>query len=252
MPEALFTPWVLGLFFLIAVLYSSVGHGGATGYLGLFAFLGAATASVVPVALVLNVLVAGTGFYIFQRSGYFSWTLLAPFVAASIPAAFLGGMLRLEADTFQAILGAVLLAAGIRMVFLPRVSIARLASSTRYRVALSVGIGLTLGLISGMVGIGGGVFLSPIIMFLGWADARQTAAVSSAFIVLNSLSGLLGQLAKGNMEFGSMWLLAVIVFAGALVGSSLGSKQTRVRVLQVVLGVVLLGAGGKMIVQFWV
>ncbi|MCZ7558115.1 MAG: sulfite exporter TauE/SafE family protein [Bacteroidia bacterium] len=252
MAETLFTPWILGLFFLIAVLYSSVGHGGATGYLGLFAFLGAATAAVVPVALVLNMLVAGTGFYIFRRKGYFSWTLLAPFVAASIPAAFLGGMLRLEADTFRAILGVVLLAAGLRMAFIPQVTISRLASSTRYRVALSVGIGLTLGIISGMVGIGGGVFLSPIIMFLGWADARQTAAVSSAFIVLNSLSGLLGQITKGNVEVGSMWLLAVIVFIGALVGSSLGARQTRVRRLQVVLGVVLLGAGGKMIAQLWV
>jgi uncharacterized membrane protein YfcA len=161
-------------------------------------------------------------------------------------------MLRLETDTFRAILGAVLLAAGIRMAFIPQVHILRLAAAARYRISLSVGIGLTLGMISGMVGIGGGVFLSPIIMFLGWADARQTAAASSAFIVLNSLSGLLGQITKGNVEVGSMWLLAVIVFVGALVGSSLGARQTRVRRLQIALGIVLLGAGGKMIAQLWV
>jgi len=249
MPEGLLPLGVLLLFFLVAVLYSSVGHGGATGYLGLFAFLGAATTLVVPVALILNVLVAGTGFIVYKRSGHFSFSLLAPFLVASIPAAFLGGLLRIEVAEFHLILGMVLLLAGLRMLFFRTVRLKKACMIPGSNVLLSGLIGFVLGIVSGVVGIGGGVFLSPIILFLGWADARQTAAVSSAFIVLNSLSGLLGQFAKGNMLNDSLWLLLIIVFIGALLGSTLGAKHVRIQLLQILLGIVLFGAGGKMIVQ---
>ncbi len=244
--------WALPLFFLVAMLYASVGHGGASGYLALFALLGAAKSTVVPIALILNILVASIGFVIYLRSGFFSFRLLLPFIVSSVPAAYIGGWIHLSSTTFSLILGLALVLAALRMLFLREVKAVTTEVHGGQSWASSLLIGLALGFIAGMVGIGGGVFLSPILLFLKWADVKQTAAVSSAFIVLNSLSGLAGHLSRGIVAADSMALLGVFVLAGGLVGSYLGARRIRPLLLQVLLGVVLLIAGGKLLVPLLV
>ncbi len=232
------------------MLYASVGHGGASGYLALFALLGVVQSSVVPIALILNILVAGIGWIVYMRRGFFSLSLLLPFVIGSIPAAFLGGHMQLSSTAFSLVLGAALMLAALRMLFLREVQPVSSVAVTRQRQVWSMVLGVFLGLIAGMVGIGGGVFLSPILLFLKWADVKQSAAVSSAFIVLNSLSGLSGHLLRGSVPTGPMVLLGGVVLAGGLAGSYAGSWHVRPLHLQTLLGVVLLIAGGKLILPF--
>ena len=187
MPEASLAWWAFPLFFIVAMLYASVGHGGASGYLALFVLFGIAQSGVVPIALMLNTLVAGLGWIVYMRRGFFSASLLLPFVIGSIPAAFVGGRIQLSSTAFSLVLGATLVLAALRMLFLREVQPVSNVAVTRQRQVWSVVLGIILGLLAGMVGIGGGVFLSPILLFLKWADAKQTAAVSSAFIVLSVL-----------------------------------------------------------------
>ena len=247
MPDLTLAWWILPLFFLVAMLYASVGHGGASGYLALFALTGVATSAVVPIALILNILVAGIGFVVYLRSGFFSFRLLKPFIIGSIPAAYVGGLIPLSSTAFGLILGLALILAALRMLFLREVkAVSSVEQETRSWMWCLL-IGVVLGLISGMVGIGGGVFLSPILLFLGWADAKQTAAVSSAFIVVNSLSGLAGHLSRGNVSTGSMVVLGMFVLAGGFLGSYLGARRVRPLFLQVLLGFVLFIAGGKLL-----
>jgi hypothetical protein len=249
--EASLAWWAFPLFFVVAMLYGSVGHGGASGYLALFALLGVAQSGVVPIALMLNTLVAGLGWFIYMRRGFFSVSLLLPFVIGSVPAAFLGGRIQLSATAFGLVLGATLVLAALRMLFLREVRPVSNITVTRQRQVWSMVIGVILGFLAGMVGIGGGVFLSPILLFLKWADAKQTAAVSSAFIVLNSLSGLAGHFLRGSVPTGPMVLLGGVVLAGGLAGSYAGSRHVRPLYLQTLLGVVLLIAGGKLLLPLW-
>lgn len=240
-----FAWWTLPLFFTVALLYSSVGHGGASGYLALFALLGFASSRIVPVALMLNILVAGIGFFNYASRGFFSYKLLLPFVLASIPSAYIGGSIHLPTHLFGLILGSALLAAAVRMLFLHEVHASGAATMNRW--PLSLLLGAILGLISGMVGIGGGIFLSPILLFMKWADAKHTAAVSAAFIVLNSMSGLAGHLSRGNVEYVPFLLIAAVVLCGGMLGSYVGARFARPRVLQILLGIVLLVAGAKLL-----
>lgn len=251
MPETSLVWWAYPLFFLVAMLYASVGHGGASGYLALFALLGVAQSGVVPIALILNLLVAVLGWIVYTRRGYFSASLLLPFVIGSVPAAFLGGRIQLSSTIFSLVLGVTLVLAALRMLLLREVQPVSNNTVTRQRQVWSVVLGVILGFLAGMVGIGGGVFLSPILLFLGWADVKQTAAVSSAFIALNSLSGLAGHLLRGSVPAGPMVLLGVVVLAGGFAGSLSGSRHVRPRHLQTLLGVVLLVAGGKLLLPLW-
>jgi uncharacterized protein len=241
------TWWALPLFFIVAALYSCVGHGGASGYLALFALLGAASAAIVPIALTLNVLVAGIGFFNYWRSGYFSPRLLLPFVVGSVPAAYVGGLVDLPRTIFAAVLGSALILAAVRMLFLREVRPVGSPQKPLSRWAISLVLGLVLGLVSGVVGIGGGIFLSPILLFLQWADAKRTAAVSSAFIVLNSLSGLAGHLSRGDVRLAPFLLVGATVLAGGMTGSYWGAWHVRPLLLQTLLGVVLLVAGIKLL-----
>ena len=240
--------WILiPLFFLVAALYSSVGHGGASGYLALFALSGMAAPSVVPVALVLNITVAAISFFNYWRGGHFSLPLLLPFVVTSMPAAYLGGLMAVGDEAFRLVLGVALLLVAARLLFIRELPQRSGSMSRTQQWALASSIGLVLGLLSGMVGIGGGVFLSPVILFLGWADIKGTAAVSSAFIVLNSVSGLLGHIARGtNIELPIVILVAAVVLGGFF-GSRLGAQRLSTRHLQLALGLVLVVAGGKLI-----
>lgn len=238
--------------FLVAVLYSSVGHGGASGYLAVLALAGFARPEITPVVLVLNILVAVTGFVQYYLAGYFLPRLLLLFVVTSIPGAFIGGMIPVSEKVYAGLLGAALLAAAFRFLFLSRLVTAptRSGGGPTYRTGLP--IGLLLGILSGMVGVGGGIFLSPLLLLLGWADAKETAAVSSAFIVLNSLSGLAAHFLRGNPPAGELLFpLAVTVLIGGYAGSSMGARRLSLLSLQHLLGVVLLVAGLKLVGKLW-
>ncbi len=233
------------LLFIVACLYSSVGHGGASGYLALFAIFGIVSSALAPIALVLNIIVASTSFLIYHHSGYFTLRLLLPFIVSSIPAAFLGGWITITDEVFGFLLGSILLLTGLRLLFSPVVE-KKVQVTGRTIWFLGVPIGLVLGGVAGMIGIGGGVFLSPIILLLGWADVKRTAAVSAAFIVLNSISGLTGHIVRGNLIFEPILPIGGIVIAGALIGSYLGAKSIPQRYLQLALGIVLVVASLKL------
>lgn len=244
-------PWIfLPLFFLVAALYSSVGHGGASGYLALFALSGMAAPSVIPVALVLNITVAAISFFNYWKRGHFSLSLLLPFVVTSVPAAYLGGQTTVDDEVFRLVLGLALLLVAVRLLFIRELRQRSGSMSRMQRWVIAAPVGLVLGFLSGMVGIGGGVFLSPVILLLGWAEIKGTAAVSSAFIVLNSMSGLLGHFARGTDIALPFIVLVAAVVLGGFLGSRLGAQRLSGKHLQVALGLVLVVAGGKLILPW--
>ncbi len=239
---------LLPLFFLAAALYASVGHGGASAYLAIFAFAGIASPAAAPVALILNIAAAAISFNNYRSAGYFSAKLLLPFVATSIPASFLGGMIHLSQPLYSLLLGAALLAAATRMILGGLIAKEHKALDPRRVRIYSLAIGLVLGFLSGAVGIGGGVFLSPLILLLGWADVKRTAALSSAFIVLNSLAGIAGHAARGNLSFTpALLLLLLIVCAGAILGSLYSTRRLTPRMLRYALALVLALASVKLL-----
>lgn len=245
MPELHLPIHIYPFFFMVALLYSSVGHGGASGYLALFAIFGIVSPAIAPIALTLNVIVASTSFLMYRQGGYFSFSLLLPFIVSSIPAAFIGGWIRITDETFAVMLGAILLFTGVRLLLFRKVE-QKITISRRTIWMLGVPIGLLLGGIAGMIGIGGGVFLSPVILLLGWADVKRTAAVSSAFIVLNSISGLTGHIVRGNVYFEPVLFIGAAVITGGLLGSYMGANRISQKQLQIALGIVLVIASLKL------
>jgi uncharacterized membrane protein YfcA len=233
------------LVLLTALCYSAVGHAGASGYLAVMAILGMAPAAMRPTALVLNLLVATIGTIQFARAGYFRWSLFWPFALTSIPAAYVGGRLSLPGHWYQHLVGAVLLLSAIRFVVtLKSPDVARRGVST----PLALVVGLILGLLAGLTGVGGGIFLSPLLLFAGWATLRVTAATSVAFILVNSAAGLLGQLhALAEIpRFAPVWAIAVVI--GGTIGSRLGARHLPGPALRAVLALVLVAAGAKLMV----
>ena len=230
---------------LAALAYSAVGHAGASGYLAVMALLGTPAATMRPTALLLNLVVATIGTVQFTRAGYFRWSLFWPFAITSIPAAWLGGRLTLPESVYGLIVGGVLLLSALRLV-LTRAASTQAITPPRTWVAMLAGAGL--GLLSGLTWVGGGIFLSPLLLLCGWADLRTTAATSVAFIFVNSAAGLLGRMPLGDVFPPALplWILAVVVGGG--VGATLGSRKLPVPILRMVLALVLVVAGGKMLV----
>jgi len=229
--------------FIVAVLYSSVGHGGASGYLAVMALLAVAPELTRPTALILNVFVASIAAFQFYRQAYFSWRIFLPFAIASIPMAFVGGMITLPTTVYKAVLGVVLILAALRLAwkFEPGVE------SKTPQIWIALLIGAVIGLLSGLVGVGGGIFLTPVLLLMNWSETKTAAGVSAMFILVNSISGLLGnyqQVAKlpTNVWF---WIAAAVV--GGIVGSTLGSKRFDSLTLRRVLALVLIFAGIKLI-----
>ena len=234
---------IIAAIFVVAVLYSSVGHGGASGYLAVMAFLAVAPAVTRPTALILNVFVASIGTFQFYRRGYFDWKVFLPFAATSIPFAFVGGMIDLPAPIYKKILGGVLLFAALRLAW--KFTVEKEIASPKVWIALIVGA--VVGLISGMIGVGGGIFLTPILLLMNWTEARTAAGISAMFILVNSISGLLGNYAQvtqlsTNVTF---WIIAAVI--GGIIGSTLGSQRFDSITLRRVLAGVLLFAGLKLI-----
>jgi len=239
--------WLLPLFLLAAMLYSSVGHGGASAYLATLVLAGYARPEIAPTVLILNILVTVTGFTNYYRAGYFTPRILWPFILASIPAAYLGGMIPLSQQAFSGILGGALFIAGLRFILLTKPILPRPPVKPAWIYGIGLPVGLVLGFLAGLIGIGGGIFLSPLLLLMGWADAKQTAAVSAAFIILNSLSGLAAHVFNGTINPGLALPLGFTVLIGSQIGSWWGARKIPPKVLQQVLGAVLLTASLKMI-----
>lgn len=232
------------LLFLVAFLYASVGHGGASGYLALMALFAIAPDVMKPTALLLNLFVSLTSFIQFYRGGHFKWKIFLPFALASVPLAFLGGMVTVDAFVYKKILGVLLLIPVARFLFFTHMQTTEEKQVNIYSALL---IGALIGFLSGLIGIGGGIILSPVLLLLKWANMKQTAAVSALFIFVNSLSGLAGQLTKGIHFTPDMFLYVTIAFAGGLCGAYLGSIKFRQGILRNVLALVLLMAAYKLL-----
>lgn len=236
---------------VIAVLYSSVGHGGASGYLAVLVLVGFARPAMTPVVLLLNLVVAGIGFTVYHRAGHFSHRLLVPFAVTSVPAAALGAMIPVDERVYAGVLGSALLLAACRFLLLPRPVVSHTAADDRVWI-VGPPIGFALGLLAGMVGIGGGIFLSPLLLLMGWADAKRTGAVSAGFIVVNSISGLTVHLVRGAaLDWSVAVPLLATVAVGGVIGSSLGATRFSLVALQRLLGVVLAMAGLKLTARLW-
>lgn len=229
--------------FLVALLYSSVGHAGASGYIAVMTLFGLGVEVIRPTALTLNILVAAIGAWQWWRAGWFSWSLFWPFALLSVPAAFLGGWLHVPADYLKVLIGLVLWFSAWRLLFRKQ-DPPELHPPTR-PVAMASGAGI--GLLSGLTGTGGGIFLTPLMLFRGWAKVRETAAVSSLFILVNSSAGLAGYAGSGRALPEFALILAVVVAAGGLIGARLGSRHLPVRGIALLLAVVLAIAGGKLL-----
>lgn len=239
--------WLVPLFFATALVYGSVGHGGASTYLALFALFGFARADIVPTVLALNLLVSGLAFFQYYRARHFDLRLLTPFAVASIPAAYVGGALHLSPTAFSILLGITLLAAAVRFMVFSRPFTARHDLTPQRLYLIGLPIGLLLGFLAGLLGIGGGIFLSPLLLALGWADAKKTAAISAAFIFLNSCAGLLAHTVKALPDWVLTGMLAAAVILGGGIGAYIGAVRLPPVVLQRLLALVLFMAAVKLL-----
>lgn len=232
------------LLVLIAFLYSSVGHGGASGYLALMAFFSFSPENMRLTALILNIFVSIVSFAQYYRNRYFQWKLFWPFAIASIPAAYFGGLIMVDAMIYKKILAVLL--------FFPILKLAGLNFKTETEIKeinfyMAILIGAIIGLLSGMIGIGGGIILSPVLLLLHWADLKHTAAVSSLFIFVNSIAGLAGAI-NYKFEFsGEIGLMLLMALAGGLAGSYFGARKFQSILLKRMLAIVLLIASVKLI-----
>lgn len=243
------SPWntaiLTFLVFLASALYASVGHAGASGDIAAMGLVGVPPASMKPIALILNLFVASIATYRFYRSDYFSWPLFWPFAITSIPAAFLGGRIDLPSHFYRPLVGCVLLYAAYRLISLSRRR--EIESVKRAPLLVAMGWGALIGLLSGLTGVGGGIFLSPLLLLAGWATMKQSAAVSAAFILVNSTAGLVGSLsAVHHVPTLVFWLIPAAALGG-FVGSYLGSVRLNPTTLRYLLAAALVVAAVKML-----
>lgn len=232
------------LLFLVAFLYSSVGHGGASGYLALMALFSISPEVMKPTALLLNLFVSLTSFIQFYRGKHFDWKIFLPFAIVSVPMAFVGGLVTVNAELYKKILGILLLIPISRFLFFANIKVDELKKSN---IILSLLIGAVIGFLSGLIGIGGGIILSPVLLLLKWTDMKQTAAISALFIFVNSLSGLGGQLTKGIHFSPDMYAYVAVAFVGGICGAYYGSLKFRQDILKYMLAIVLIVAAYKLL-----
>ena len=232
---------------VMATLYSAVGHGGGSGYLAVLAIASIAPEQMRPTALILNVVVSSIATWKFASVGTFRKELFVPLICASIPAAFIGGIVEIPSQIYKPIVGLVLLYAAIRL-FVPIKGNEQTKKPVLFIVLLA---GTTIGFFSGVIGVGGGIFLSPLILLLGWTTAKQTASISAPFILVNSVAALGGISADSStipVDFGFVAPLMIAVVVGGIIGSSFGSKKLGHQGLRATLGVVLFIAASKMFI----
>jgi uncharacterized membrane protein YfcA len=237
------TIYLVLLTFGVALLYSSVGHGGASGYLGAMSLIGMTQAQMKPTALVLNLLVAGVGSIRYVRSECFSWKAFWPFALGSIPFAFIGGSQQLPSPIYQKALGVILIVAALGMML----RLKKQEESRGFFAPVGVVIGGVIGYVSGLIGVGGGIFLSPILILTRWATTRQTLGIASLFIFVNSLAGLLGHVDKVRSIPPIAAYIAPAALVGGLLGSWLGAKRLGTPVLRTFLAAALVTASLKLL-----
>ncbi|WP_291102818.1 MULTISPECIES: sulfite exporter TauE/SafE family protein [unclassified Flavobacterium] len=229
-------PLLLLLLPIVAFLYASVGHGGASGYLALMSAFSLPLTFMKPTALVLNILVSGISFYFYYREKKFKWNLFYPFAISSIPFSFVGGYLKIDAFYYKIILATVLVFAVMRLLgFFGK----ERNTIKDINLPLALAFGALIGFLSGLLGIGGGIILSPVLLLFGWATMKQTAAVSALFILVNSISGLFGFVSQGGTLPASSSVLIGVVFIGGLFGAYYGSTKFDSKALRYVLSVVI-------------
>lgn len=232
------------LLLVVAFLYASVGHGGASGYLALMALFSIAPEVMKPTALLLNLFVSLTAFLQFYRGKHFVWKVFFPLALASVPMAFVGGLVSIDATIYKKILGLLLIFSVIRLL-IPTKNTSQELKPAHFSGALLMGG--VIGLLSGMIGIGGGIILSPLLIFFNWTDQKQTAAISALFIFVNSASGLMGQLTNGIQFSSDMFVYVAVAFAGGIAGAYFGSMKFRQTVMKKVLALVLAVAAYKLL-----
>lgn len=228
---------------VVALLYSSVGHAGASGYIAVMALAGIASPVIRPTALVLNIVVATIGSMQFWRAGHFRWPLFWPFALVSIPAAYFGGTMTLPTRALNILIGIVLLLSAARLL----IQLQPAAETRAPQKSVAMLTGGLLGFLAGLTGTGGGIFLTPLMIILRWSSTKQAAAVSVVYILVNSAAGLVGVMQKGITLPTFLWPMIGAVVIGGSLGSYLGSRRFPVPVSHVLLASVLMMAGGKLI-----
>ncbi len=241
---------IAALIFVVAVLYSTVGHAGASGYLAAMALFGIAPVVMKPTALALNIIVAIVGTIRFLRAGFFSWRIFWPFAVASIPAAFIGGWITLPAVIYKAIVGAVLLYSAVRIFLTAK----RADQQETHLPPIPAALiwGAAIGLLSGLTGVGGGIFLSPLLLMMGWARTKETSGVSVTFILVNSIAGLLGHGLFANLTTVAILPRTALIWApaaliGGFIGTELGTRRLPIAGIRRWLSLVLVVAGLKLL-----
>jgi len=236
-------PFLAVSIFVVAMMYASVGHGGASGYLAVMALFSLAPEALKPTALLLNIVVAGVGTYLYLTAKQFSWKVFWPFVVTSIPASFIGGYFSLPPELYRPALGLVLFFAAWRLFV--RKSTCDCEPNPP-AIALAMIVGAVLGFASGLIGVGGGIFLSPLMILLGWARVREVSGIAALFILVNSFSGLLGHLSSLQHVPEYAPLLAGVALLGGSIGALCGSRHLPVKTILKAMAIMLFMAGGKM------
>jgi len=230
-----------------AFVYASVGHGGASAYIAAMALAGVAPTEMRPIALTLNILVSSLATYKFWRAGHFRWRLFWPFAALSIPCAYFGGAITLPGQAYKVVVGLVLVYAGWQLWRSYRAG-EEMREVRAPAIPLAMAIGAGMGLLSGLTGVGGGIFLSPLLLMLGWAGTKQTSAVAAPFILVNSLAALAaGFVRNPALPPDYAWWLMAAVLVGGWAGAEYGSRRFANPLIRRMLAVVLVVAGGKMV-----
>lgn len=250
LPYFIMNDMLFGCLILIAaILYSSVGHAGASGYLAVMALFGLAPETMKPTALALNIVVAALATYRYTRAGQSDGKLLLPFIVTSIPAAFIGGLIHLPAIYYRPLVGGILLLSALQ--FFITATRARVEDDHIHTPSFIVALfaGACLGLLAGLTGTGGGIFLSPLLLLNHWAPTRRASGIAAGFILVNSIAGLAGtrfsvESLPSALPF---WMIAALL--GGWIGTWLGTKQLSVPAIRRMLGIVLLIAGGKMLLS---
>ena len=236
-------PYLAVCIFVVAMMYASVGHGGASGYLAIMALFSLHPEALKPTALMLNIVVAGVGTYLYCTAGQFSWRVFWPFVITSIPMSFLGGTFSLPPELYRPALGMVLLFAAWRL-FARRKEEDYVAKTPN--LSLAIIVGGVLGFASGLIGVGGGIFLSPLMILLGWARVREVSGIAALFILVNSISGLAGHISSLQHVPEYATLLAGVALIGGTIGALCGSRHLPVATILKAMSFMLVMAGGKM------